>query len=353
MEVNRNQLVGIIKNLSPGLANKEIIEQSTHIIFYRNHICSYNDEIFVAFPFNCDFKGTVEADLLLKIISKFEEEQIKMEINPGKEGFVDIYGDVNHATLTLIIDSPIFEHLDNILNLCYAEKNWSKLPTDFQVGAEMCAFSASRDRTLGAMCCLRVMGEDILSTDKYRIGWYVMESGMGTFLIEADHAMQISRYKLLTLYALSGGWIHFKSNDGMFMSCRIVEPPENQIDLKSFFGTNQDSIRMKLPSDLIKRAELAGVLSEGKTATERQVDLKFEGDLVTCSSVSEKGAIHSQSKLEKPVPFPINLQISPDLLIEILKFVSSTVILQRMDEERGKAIFRTKGFSHLITVRLV
>jgi hypothetical protein len=351
MQVNRNELIGIIKNLNPGLANKEIIEQSTHVIFYKTAICSYNDEIFVGIPFDCGFAGTVDANLLLKIISKYEEEQIKLDINP-QGNKLDVYGDMNSASLSLVTDSPIFKHLDEILATCYGVKDWKALPKDFQVGIEMCAFSASRDRTLGAMCCLRIEGEDILSTDKYRIGWYVMDQGMGKFLLEADHALEISRYKLLNRYSLANGWANFKSDNGMFMSCRIVEPPAEEMDLRTFFSVSEDAARMKLPSDLIKRAELAGVLSEGATAIERQVNLIFSGDEVVCKSKSEKGEIESRSKLEKPAPFPVSVEISPDLLIEILKFVSSTVIFQKIDEDRGKAIFRTRGFSHVIMVRL-
>jgi hypothetical protein len=350
MEINRNILIGLVKNLRPGIADKEIIEQSTHIIFNQDCICSYNDEIFVSIPLDCKFSGTVDADLLLRIVSKFEEEQIKVEVNPNKNK-LDIYGDINSASIALVIDSTIFAHIAEVRK-DYEKADWKTLPKDFQAALEMCSFSASKDRTQGALCCLRIEGEDILSTDKFRIGWYVMESSINKkFLLEADHALQLSRYSILTEFWTGKSWAHFRSKEGMVLSCRTIEPPDESIDLKPFFDPSPDAVRIKLPSDLIKRAELAGVLSEGPTVFDRSIEMKFEEDTVTCLSRSEKGEIESKSKLEKSVPFKLSFQISPDLLIDILKFVSSTVIFNKIDEEKGKVIFRTRSFSHCMMVR--
>ena len=43
MKINRSKLLDILQIIKPGLANKEIVEQSTHFIFSGENISTYNE----------------------------------------------------------------------------------------------------------------------------------------------------------------------------------------------------------------------------------------------------------------------------------------------------------------------
>jgi len=50
MKINKNELKNALEIVKPGLANKEIIDQSTSFAFMNDCIVTYNDEISVSHP---------------------------------------------------------------------------------------------------------------------------------------------------------------------------------------------------------------------------------------------------------------------------------------------------------------
>ncbi len=55
MQIKREELMDVLVRVKPGLANSEIIEQSTHFIFDKDTIRTYNDKITITHS----FKSTV------------------------------------------------------------------------------------------------------------------------------------------------------------------------------------------------------------------------------------------------------------------------------------------------------
>ena len=50
MKTNKTKLQTALEIVKPGLANKEIIEQSTSFAFLKGKVVTYNDEVSISHP---------------------------------------------------------------------------------------------------------------------------------------------------------------------------------------------------------------------------------------------------------------------------------------------------------------
>ena len=81
MKTNRTALLAILQAVKPGLANKEILEQSTSFIFAQGEVLTYNDEVAVRHPLPDDLplEGAVQAKELFALPNKLKDDEISLE----------------------------------------------------------------------------------------------------------------------------------------------------------------------------------------------------------------------------------------------------------------------------------
>ena len=80
MKVKKSELVDALSKVKPGLAKKEIVEQATHFIFSQGEIITFNDQISIMHPFDCDFDFSVKGEEFFKIVSGITEEEIDLSL---------------------------------------------------------------------------------------------------------------------------------------------------------------------------------------------------------------------------------------------------------------------------------
>ena len=80
MSTNRKDLLKVLQLVRPGLAAKEIIEQSTSFIFTKGQVIAYNDEISVSHPVvkGLDLDGAVQANELFALLNKLTDDTIEL-----------------------------------------------------------------------------------------------------------------------------------------------------------------------------------------------------------------------------------------------------------------------------------
>jgi len=77
MKIKKDDLKRALEIVKPGLANKEIIEQSGSFAFIEGRVVTYNDEISVSHPIkDLEITGTIRAEELYKFLGKIKEEEI-------------------------------------------------------------------------------------------------------------------------------------------------------------------------------------------------------------------------------------------------------------------------------------
>ena len=77
MKINKETLKQALEIVKPGLANKEIMEQSTSFAFIDDKVVTYNDEICISHPVpDIGIKGVIKAEEMYNFLGKVKTEEI-------------------------------------------------------------------------------------------------------------------------------------------------------------------------------------------------------------------------------------------------------------------------------------
>ena len=139
MEIQREQLMDVLLKVKPGLADKEIIEQSTHFIFDNNTVRTYNDKITITHNYETELQGAVSAPEFYNLFNKIPDEKIKA-VDKGEGTFV-FKG--KNKQITFRIDPNITIPKVDVAGP--KSKKWLPLPKDFAESVRFCVFSASKN----------------------------------------------------------------------------------------------------------------------------------------------------------------------------------------------------------------
>lgn len=349
MDVKKNTLLGVLKTVKAGVASKDIILQSSHFVFNHDHVASYNDELCIVMPFDCGFQCTVEADLLLKVVSKFTSDDITMTVDGNS---LLMKGGKSEVGIEAVMESEIFKYIELVWNDLQAA-SWYDLDKELLKAVELCSFSAGRDRTRANLCCVRVEGVDVYSSDGVRISWYTLakDSGM-TFLIDSEHVSKIVSTigNTVQQLALTEAWIHFATEHNLVVSVKRTLPGDKPFDLKKYFNEFVPKVVIPLPEHFAVNIELVETLSEGDRDLDKTIEMTIDKKQITLRSRSQKGwasqilGIETQAKDASVLPVATN--INPRMFLEIIKHSSTMQIRETM------ALFKSDSFQHILALKV-
>ena len=329
MELKRDQLCTALQSLTPGLASNEIIQQSTHFIFDKDRIYTFNDQIMVAQEFNTGIKGSIGGQTLLKVLQKIPDETITLE--PTDDEII-IRGKNKEIGLKLTpasIDIPF----------SISNTDWYKLPTKFVEGLKLCIISTSRDATKGPLVCIRLKDDQLTSCDNYRLTIYQLDTKFEfTFLLPRTAAEHLIRYSP-TLFSSTAEWLHFMNEEKTVFSCRSVA--DNYPDIGQLLDFKGEWV--KFPSGFKDAIERAGLLSTAEFDYERKVQLTLSDGEIECKGEGEDGWFRETNELQYQGDTK-SFNIHPTYLGEILSHISKV----RLGDD--KLLFRGKDFQHVIAL---
>ena len=83
-KVNRELLLQQLQAVQPGLSDKDVVEQSSCVVFKDGKITTFNDEIACSIKTDVKFTGAVPAKALIELLKKLPEETIEIEPTEGE-----------------------------------------------------------------------------------------------------------------------------------------------------------------------------------------------------------------------------------------------------------------------------
>ena len=83
-QLNRKRLLGQLQAVTPGLAKRELLQQTTHFVFQHGLVHTFNDETACTGPCDLQTEGAVRATPLLAILRQFEHNHIRVEESVGE-----------------------------------------------------------------------------------------------------------------------------------------------------------------------------------------------------------------------------------------------------------------------------
>ena len=216
--------------MKPGLANKEIIEQTTSFAFFEGRVVTYNDEISISHPLEgLKLEGAVIADKLYALLGKIKKEEIEIKVE-GSEILISSGRIKAGLTLQSEIKLPLGEEV-------MTKSKWKALPEKFTKSVSFVMTSCSRDMSRAVLTAVHINKDGFIeASDSYRVARCDLgeEMPVKTFLLPASSAVEMVKFNP-TYIAEGKGWIHFKTEEDSIMSCRIFEDeyPDTKPHLKN------------------------------------------------------------------------------------------------------------------------
>ncbi len=247
--MKREDLLHALEIVKPGLASKEMIEQSTSFVFLKDRVCTYNDDIAISHPvpgLSLVLEGAIRAEELYKLLSKIKKDEIVIE-----QSETELVLKAGKAKAGLALQSEIKLPLEDI----EVQEKWKRVPEDLIPAIQFAVPSCSKDNTRPVLTCVYVTTDGrVEASDNYRITRYKIGDMPSSFLLPAATAKDIVNYKIVKV-AGGKGWIHFKTEEETILSCRIYKGTFPDItDLLAVEG--QEFKFPKLLTDVLERAEI-------------------------------------------------------------------------------------------------
>jgi DNA polymerase III sliding clamp (beta) subunit (PCNA family) len=338
MKIIKKELQDALGIVKPGLAGKEVIEQSTSFAFIGGHVVTYNDEVSLSHPVEgLDFEGAIESDKLYQFLTKVKLEEIDIEVND-----TELLITAGKAKAGLALQNEIKLPLDEELG---KKGKWKNLPENFVKYIAMCIPSCSTQSTKPLLGAVHINQEGIIeASDGYRITHCTLESNMPvkTFLIPSKSAKlmtQINPEKI----AEGKGWVHFKTTEGTILSCRILESDE--------FPNTSNHLNVKgekiiFPKTISNIMERAGVFSKDSESEVDVIQISLENKRLTVKAKNNIAWFEETVNVRyegKSIAF----QINPSLLKGILAET------QEGELAKGKLLFHGEGWTYLTTLMVI
>jgi DNA polymerase III sliding clamp (beta) subunit (PCNA family) len=305
MRITRENFLGQLESVQPGLSAREIIEQSSCFIFQEGEVVTYNDEI--ACRQECslsDVAGAVPAEPLLAILRKLNEEEIEVSSN---EGELLIKGKKRQAGIKM--EMNILLPIDTVDR----PKKWKSLPKNFTEAVTIIGQCASKDESQFVITCVHLHPKWIEACDNYQIARYPMETGLEESTLIRREALKHITTLDMNSFSETKSWMHFKNENGLVLSCRRYV--EDYPDLQPYLSVKKGE-KTEFPKGLKEATEKAEIFSQGNIES-NQVEvslcagrLKLKGRGVT--------GWYSEVKKVSYSGGGISFLITPQLLRELV-----------------------------------
>lgn len=324
MRVNREALLHKLVQVSPGLATREILEQSASFVFKDGKIYTFNDEILCEADYKSDIEGAVHAAPLVALLNKLSEDDLDII---SKDGELLISGKKSRAGIRM--------HQEILLPFDAVDKpdGWKPLHPEFSDALEVVQGSASKDDLHFNLTCIHLSPNHVEACDGYQMTRYVLDTGLlKDCLIKRESAKSVVG---LGLNRVSEGknWIHFRSDD-LTISCRRWV--QDYIDLDETLDFKGK--KTTLPGGLAEAVEKAEIFSSNN-ASENQVLIQIKEGRLRLKGEGAHGWFEERTKIEYDGD-PISFLIPPKLLTEITKRTNDCeVTSERLRIDAGKFVF--------------
>jgi len=319
-KINRQSFIDALTKVKPGLANKEIVEQSTHFIFDNDKIWTYNDQITIMQLFESGFTGAIKADSFYKLLNKIPDDEISISSENGKIKFMGAKIKANIKIDPNIKIQPIPVPGIN-------SKQWEVLPDNFDDAIAFSAFSASRNMIRPELTCLYVVGENVIGCDTFRGTKFKLNSEMKhEFLLPANAAVELAKYNPYKVIA-EDGWLHFINKEKTTFSCRTYPDEQYPEQIWNFFEVDGEEVI--LPENFLEAIDRAQVLLTADFDLDRMVTLIMHDNEVICKSEGDYGNFEERADIEYSGE-KLDIKVHPILLSEILKHLQKVIVGERL-----------------------
>lgn len=306
MKIQKTDLQRALEIVRPGLASKEIIEQTTNFAFLGDRVVTYNDAISLSHPIKgLELTGAVQAEPLYEFLKRAKGKEIDIEVSEN-----ELKLKVGRSKAGLTLTAEIVLPLDEVSE----EKEWHDLPEEFSDNLMFVRGSASRDMSRPVLTCVHVTDQNLEASDGFQImrlaqhGW-----PFGNYLIPAEIVPEINKIEP-TQVAESDGWLHFRNLEGTEISCRVLT--DSFPDTAKHFDVKGGKVQF--PPTMSEILDRAMVFTKQDHELDESMEIKLGKDKLIVHGKNEYGWFKEHAKV-KYEGSEGSFWITPSLLQNILK----------------------------------
>lgn len=313
MKVKKTDLKEALEIVKPGLAGKEMIEQSTSFAFLNGEVITFNDNISLRHPVpGLEIEGAIKATELYELLSKMKSDEIVIH---EKEKELVIKAGKSKAWFTLTPE--VLLPIDSIGKM----GSWEELPEDFSKALRFAAGACAQDFATPVLTCVHVEQDGMISgTDRFRIATYQLSEKLpvDTFLIPQGSINEVVKLNP-TKIASGEGWIHFGTEKGTVLSCRTMKGdfPDCTPFLK------KEGPAMEFPESALEALERVAVFSKREIVSEEEIKVTFTEGKITFESQSDYGRAKEYDHIDyegDEISFAVTPYLLRDILAETRQF---------------------------------
>lgn len=325
MNINKQTLIKALETVKPGLASKEMIEQTTSFCFKDGKVITYNDEISISCPVEgLDLEGAISAEELYKLLSKIKKDEIDLEIEENeiliKSGRMKAY-----LTLQDEIKLPLEE--------ISGKKKWKDLPKRFSEALKFAAPTCSKDMSYPSRTCVHITKQGTVeATDSYRFSINeINEMPVNDFLLPSSEALQLIKLKP-TKVSEGKGWIHFKNENEAEISCRVYE--DQFPDVHQFVEVEGNEI--ELPKKILDILERAEPFYKRDYFLDEGIEVSISTNQIKISATGDHGRFEEDARIDYDKKEHLNFNITPYILRDIVEKTRKCIISDKMIKFAGE-----------------
>jgi len=318
MRIGREDLLRTLESVSPGLSPRDVVEQSSCVVFTDNNVFAYNGEVACRRACNLGISGAVAAAPFITMLSKFPEESV--DIVQG-QGVITIQGNKRKADIRT--EAEILMPIDKIED----PGVWQPLPAGFCEAVDVVQSCASRGDEHGfALTCVHIHPKWLEACDNLQLARYPLAIPIEQpTLVKRDSIKHITGLGVHEVSETTN-FLHFRNPTGLVISCRRYL--ETFVDMENVLAVKGSP--MALPGGLADALDRAEVFSREQQDNNRvQLEMKPGGLRIIGEGASGKYTETKTSDYKGP---PIRFLISPKILADIGKQHNDCTI----NEERLK-----------------
>ncbi len=346
MKINKGQLQEALAIVKPGLAIKELLEQSTSFAFLGNRVATYNDEISISHPVKgLDFRGAIKAEELYGLLSKLNEEEIRIKFK--KNELLLSCGKVEAGLkLEEEIILPVEDEIGKI-------KKWKKISNPVQLikHMEFAMRTCSNDMSQVKLTCICIRKNGLIQgSDGFRlVQCKGEEMSVPDFLISATLVSNIATIMPVEISS-NETWVHFRNKEKTIISCRMVnvEYVEQKVINRILKMSSSSAIefpeKIEHMVDRLKTFAKRDYIFDEQiqvTMIDGQMTMKAEAD-ITKSWVKERAKVNFKGE--------ISFAVTPAVFSDILKETKSCILSD--DKCKAKFVAKDGSWEYMIMLRI-
>jgi hypothetical protein len=306
-QVNRVEFLQRLEALQPGLAPREIVQQSSCFIFQKGTVLTYNDEVACHSESGLPKKltGAVQAKPLVDLLYKMPEEIVEVE---AADDVLLVKGKGRRSGIRM--EPEVTMPLDKLETV----EEWKKLHEDFAEGVTIASACAGKDADKFAFTCVHITPKWLEACDNVQMVRYRLKTGIATrALVRKDSIKPIVSLDM-TEFGETESWLHFRNPAGLIYSVRRYA--EEYKDIGPYLDVH--GAKLVLPKRLDKAVQAAEVFS-ADDKDNNQVLVELRPGKMKVKGVGTYGWYSEVKKLPGYKGATLSFLVRPQLLVEITK----------------------------------